>query len=239
MLASAPTIVLLPGFDGTGDLFQDFVASLPDDFASHIVRYPAAEDLSYAALLALVRATVYPGRSIVLIAESFSVPIAILYAADNPSNLKALILCAGFARSPVRGIERSILRWIGPMLFRIAPPRLMIRMLLLGRGASDALINRVRKAVSSVHRQALVGRLNSVFDSDVRGEVAKIKVPMLYLRAHRDHVVAAYCGQEIANLNPLCTIAEINGPHLLLQRNSIESANAIVSFVRELERQQT
>lgn len=237
MPASAPTIVLLPGFDGTGDLFQDFVASLPDDFASHIVRYPTSEDLSYAALLALVRAAVLPSHPIVLVAESFSVPIAIIYAADNPSNLKALILCAGFARSPVCGIQRSILRWIGPVLFRIAPPRLMIRMLLVGRGASDSLLSRVRKAVLSVHRHVLVGRLNSVLDCDVRGDVAKNRVPMLYLRADRDRVIAASCGQEIANLNPLCTIAEINGPHLLLQRNPIESANAILSFIRKLEKQ--
>lgn len=227
-------MVLLPGFDGTGDLFKEFVASLPSGVETRIIPYPGCEKNSYADFLNLVQAGVPTSRPIIVVAESFSVPIAVLYAATNPSNLKALILCAGFARSPVRGVVQSMLRLMVPMLFRIAPPKLMIRILLVGSGASDSLVDRVRRAVSSVQPLVLADRLQSVLTCDVRTNVAKIEVPMLYLRARRDRIVAASCGQEIANLNPLCRIAEIEGPHLLLQRSPIDSANEITRFIKGL-----
>jgi hypothetical protein len=47
----------------------------------------------------------------VLLAESFSTPVAIRVAAENPTNLKGLILCAGFATSPVSGLPR-MLGWL-------------------------------------------------------------------------------------------------------------------------------
>lgn len=234
MLNEALTMVLLPGFDGTGDLFKEFVASLPPGVETRIIPYPGCEKNSYADLLNLVQAGVPTSRPIIVVAESFSVPIAVLYAATNPSNLKALILCAGFARSPVRGVLKSMLRLMGPMLFRIAPPKLMIRSLLVGSGAPDSLVNNVRRAISSVQPRVLADRLQSVLTCDVRNNLAKIKVPMLYLRARRDRIVAASWGQEIANLNPLCTIADIEGPHLLLQQNPTESAHAIMRFIKEL-----
>jgi pimeloyl-ACP methyl ester carboxylesterase len=232
MSDQAAQIVLLPGFDGTGELFDDFVANLPDDFEPCIARYPADENHSYGDLAHYVEKFVPASGPFVIAAESFSVPIAIQYAANNPPNLRGLVLCAGFASSPVRGLMRVLLRWASPMLFRVPFSRSMIRALLVGCGAPHSLVARVQSAVLSVQRNVLTNRLESVLNCDVRDEVAKIRVPMLYLRARHDRIVPASCGHEIANLNSLCTIAEINGPHLLLQRNPVESANAIVLFVK-------
>jgi len=36
-------LVLLPGMDGTGELFADFVEALPDAFDGRVVRYHAAK----------------------------------------------------------------------------------------------------------------------------------------------------------------------------------------------------
>jgi hypothetical protein len=50
------TLVLLPGMDGTGDLFDDFVAALPQGTAFRIGRYPTREFLNYSQLDAFVQA---------------------------------------------------------------------------------------------------------------------------------------------------------------------------------------
>ena len=49
------TLVLLPGLDGTGGLFADFVAALPADITTTVIAYPNSLLLDYAALEAFVQ----------------------------------------------------------------------------------------------------------------------------------------------------------------------------------------
>jgi len=100
------TLILLPGMDGTGELFERFLNVLPAWIHPKVVRYPSCQALSYTDLLALVRSTLPASEPFVVLAESFSTPIAIRLAAEGPPNLKALIICAGFIESPVRGVVR-------------------------------------------------------------------------------------------------------------------------------------
>ncbi len=50
-----PTLVPLPGMDGTGELFEPFVEAIGDEFKILIVRYPADRVIGYAELVELVR----------------------------------------------------------------------------------------------------------------------------------------------------------------------------------------
>src|SRR5450432_4527597 len=99
----AKHLVLLPGLDGTGQLFSDFVASLPNTISATTVNYPAKEVLSYSDLRPFVSAAVPECKSFVLLAESFSSPLALGFTASKPPNLAALIICAGFVSRPLGG----------------------------------------------------------------------------------------------------------------------------------------
>jgi pimeloyl-ACP methyl ester carboxylesterase len=94
------TSVLLPGMDGTGVLFADFVASLPPEFKPLVVAYPNDPKLGYPELEVLARAALPRDQRFILLGESFSGPVAISIAASNPPGLLGLILCCTFARSP-------------------------------------------------------------------------------------------------------------------------------------------
>ena len=48
------TLVLLPGMDGTGILFEPLLDVLPSSLQPHLVRYPSTRPLGYRALLELV-----------------------------------------------------------------------------------------------------------------------------------------------------------------------------------------
>jgi len=50
-----PTLVLLPGMDGTGEMFAPFVSALGRSCNTLCVRYPGDVALGYAELEALVR----------------------------------------------------------------------------------------------------------------------------------------------------------------------------------------
>ena len=68
-------LVLLPGMDGTGQLFNDFVEALPESLETVTVRYPAEQCLSYAELEDFVQAACPISGPFVLLAESFSTPL--------------------------------------------------------------------------------------------------------------------------------------------------------------------
>jgi pimeloyl-[acyl-carrier protein] methyl ester esterase len=93
--------------DGTGTLFREFVKALPEAFESEVVRYPSDRCLSYTQLAPFVRPAISISESFVIVAESFSTPLAIQCAATNPPNLKGPVICAGFATSPVPGWQSS------------------------------------------------------------------------------------------------------------------------------------
>ncbi len=99
--SSAPALVLLPGLDGTGILFNQFVEAIePCVRTRRIVAYPPDEPLGYAELEALTREALPRDRPCVVLGESFSGPIAIRLAAERPPQVVGLILCVTFAKNP-------------------------------------------------------------------------------------------------------------------------------------------
>jgi pimeloyl-ACP methyl ester carboxylesterase len=77
-------------------------------------------------------------------------------------------------------------------------------------------------------------RLRSISSCDARAELARVSVPALYLQAANDRVVPARCLDEILAIRPDVTVARIDGPHLLLQREPRQAAEIVTDFIRQL-----
>jgi len=227
-------LVLLPGMDGTGDLFADFIAALPESFETVTVRYPTDRCLSYSDLTELVQVSCPVSEPFVLVAESYSTPLAIRLAASNPKNLEGLVLCAGFATSPVRGWCRVLGRLLGPLICRVRLPSLAAKLWLVGLSAPPSLLKAVRSAVSSVRPKVLAARLRAVLACEVRAEMAQVGVPILYLQAKQDRLVSVSCLEELRQIKPQMTVVALGGPHLLLQREPCKAAEMVARFVRSL-----
>jgi len=228
-------LVLLPGMDGTGDLFADFVSALPDRFETGIVRYPTEIFLSYSELMPLVQSLAPASEPFVLVAESFSTPLAIQFAATNPPNLKGLVLCAGFASSPARGWAHYFSSLLSPFLFRVPLPDFAAELWLVGPNASPALLSALKSAILSVRARVLSARFRAVLDCDARTELAQAAVRILYLQAEQDCLVPASCLEEIRRIKPQTLVTEIQGPHLLFQRKPRETAGNVARFAQQLE----
>jgi pimeloyl-[acyl-carrier protein] methyl ester esterase len=93
-------LLLLPGMDGTGELFSEFVRLLPDWIEPRVMSYPSGQRLSYEQLLPVLRTALPSDKPFVILAESFSTPLAVRLAAETPKGLRALVLCAGFICPP-------------------------------------------------------------------------------------------------------------------------------------------
>jgi len=233
-LQSELKLVLLPGMDGTGQLFNDFIEALPNALETVTVRYPAEQCLSYAELENFVRAVCPTSGPFMLLAESFSTPLAIQYAASNPVNLVGMVLCAGFATSPVRGWRQLLGRLLAPLLFRIPLPNLAAKLWLVGPDASPSLLAAVRSAVSSVRSKVLAARLRAVLGCDVRAELGRVAVPVLYIQAKQDRLVSSSCLEELRRVKPQIVVAALEGPHLLLQREPRRAAEVVAGFAQHL-----
>ncbi len=227
-------LILLPGMDGTGRLFADLLESLPTTFSAEIIRYPVDHCLSYAELTDILQDTVRSAGPFVLIAESFSTPLAIRFAATKPENLKGVILCAGFVSSPVRGLLRQVCFWAMPFIFRFGLPQFAAKYFLVGTDAPQSLLAAVMITISSVQPRVLSARLQEVLTCDVRTELIQVTAPILYLQAMQDFLVHADCLDDIKEIKPEVKVASIAGPHLLFQRQPQQTAAVVTSFVREI-----
>jgi pimeloyl-ACP methyl ester carboxylesterase len=82
-------LVLIPGLDGTGDLFAPFVAALAG-VDTQVISYPPDRSMNYAEHEAHVRERLPEHGEYMLLAESFSGPVGIAIAASAPAGLKGL-----------------------------------------------------------------------------------------------------------------------------------------------------
>ena len=228
------TLVLLPGLDGTGNLLARFVSAVTPSLDARIVRYPTDHPLSYADLLSSVADAIPQAQPFVLLAESFSTPLAATLASTNPANLKGLVICAGFVRNPLRGWLRYMKSFVQPPLFHIPPPRFLLEHFLIGAHAPRKLRDELRQTLRSVSPEVMAFRVRSVMACDATAELARVRVPTLYLQAEDDRLVSKSSFEEIRELKPDTILAVIAAPHFVLQREPAKAAVVIMQFIAGL-----
>lgn len=218
---------------GSSELFADFVSALPPSLDARALSYPNDIRLSNSELLELIRSLVPASEPFVILAESFSTPLSIEFAAANPSNLKGLILCAGFATSPVRGVTRILGRYLAPVL-PLIPVGLAGAIMVSGSHAPESILGRLRAAINSVRPAVFVDRVRSVLACDVLDYLRRVSVPILYLQAAHDRLVNPVCLEEMRRVKPEMEVALLNGAHILLQLMPEQSAEVVAGFARRL-----
>ena len=219
------TPVLLPGLDGTGDLFAPFLAAAPQGLHPVVVDYPTGEG-SVAVLKQRVLERLV--HNCVVIAESFSGPIAVHIASDP--RVRALVLCNSFISSPVSPALRHLV--LAPM-FGLPLPGLIIRRLLLGPNVDPSLIDLARSAIRRVPMTVMAQRLRQTLQSDGREAARSLARPILYLRGINDNLLSECSWRDLHATRPDAQIVRIGGPHLLLQASPRECWQAILHFIAE------
>lgn len=202
--------MLLPGLDGTGDLFAPLVATVPDHLAPVVVCLP--ELSSYEALLEGVRHQLPAGRFVVL-GESFSGPLAVEVARAEPDRVVAVILCNSFVSPP----KTSMLRYLPwSLVFAIPPPRWVLRRFFVGPNASAGTVSAVREALGRTPGRVLAHRMRAVFSLPAVPNASRLQVPVLSLAGTNDLLVSNNL-RALEALAPDVVCKRITAPHLLLQ----------------------
>jgi pimeloyl-[acyl-carrier protein] methyl ester esterase len=229
-MTAVSTVVLLPGIDGTGKFFGEFAQHLWPSAESILVPYPKDQVLGYDELEALVLAALPTDRSFALLGDSFSGPIAIRIAARPPAGLVAVILCGTFAKNPF-----PWLGWARPLAAYLplkSLPRWARALLMWGSASPQRAPAQRERAIAGVAPAVIRHRIAALLAVDESAALGRIRVPTLVLRARRDRVISRAATRWILKTLPGAQLAEIDGPHLLLQARPAECAAIVLEFMR-------
>lgn len=221
------TLVLLPGLDGTGRLFEPLLGVIPRHIPTRVITYPQERPMSLDELVGYVWREISGESRVVLLAESFSGPVAVRYAADHADQVAAVVLCASFVRSPAWSWLRHL---ACPMFFR--EPFMALGRCLLGGGELPTGEQKLLKdAIAQVPPWILADRVRQVLTVDCVDALVLCKMPILYLQAGRDRMVGRQCVSEVMAAGPQVAVRTVDGPHLLLQARPREAWEAIEAWI--------
>lgn len=226
------TIVLLPGMDGTGSLFDPFISALGNQFNIIVVRYPNSGSLGYKELEEIARLSLPDNGDFIILGESFSGPIAVSLASTHPRGLVGLVLCSTFIRNP-RPALRAF-NWLVNFLPVKLAPNLIQSHFLMGRSATKSLESAMKTAINQVSAAAFCARMRAVLSVDVSMPMSSVSVPTLYLQASQDRLVPRSAAAEIANIHPETEIVLLDAPHFLLQVATNEAAAVVIRFADKI-----
>jgi pimeloyl-ACP methyl ester carboxylesterase len=223
-------IVILPGLDGTGTLLSEVEAILDREHDVSSLQYPS--DLyRYEDLQTWIEKTL-PEGEFIMVAESFSGPLAVMIASNRPSNLKGVVFAATFAKTPrklpsfltcateIMPIKSLLFAWL-------AQPFLM------GKWSNKEFTADFRHSMGLVPASTIAGRLREVLKVDVVEQLNSLDLPTIYLQAANDRLVPSRMALDF-ELEP-DNIFAIEGPHFLLQANPSHSAKYISKFAARVD----
>ena len=215
--------IALPGFHGDDSLFSSLGEARPAWAELIPVSLPDAV-LDYEALADDIAAKVQRnGGHLVLLAESFSGPLAVLLA--TRLEVRALVLVATFVSSPIP----RLLSWLPwPLVAWIKPPLWLIQFLLTGGDRQLAI--QVRTSMLGLKPRVLAARFRALSNVDVQSQLRQVACRLLYIQATEDRVVSPKHYREIAAARHDVEYKPVNAPHLVLQSAPDEVWNLLAEF---------
>ena len=224
-------LVLLPGLDGTGILFEPVLRELSPEIVPQVVPLPNHFPMGYDALVPVVSSCLPATAPYFLLGESFSGPLSLMIAATRPTGLHGVILCASFIRNPT--YLPSVLRHIvGTWMFHWTPQFAQAKALFAGSSTLE-LRALLARAHSRVPPSVMAQRIRSILALDCRKALQECPVPMAYIRGTHDRVVPAKNCKEILAAHSSVREFVIHAPHLILQTRPRAAAEAIATFMHD------
>ena len=222
--------LLLPGLDGTGKLLDHFAQAAPKHMSCEIIRYEkhlaTLDDFVAVAASKLTTKT-----KTVIVAESFSGPIAAQLAFRFPERIAAIVFAASFVIPPNHNLLK-LARFIPANFFRnISSRGWLVKKFCLNDVRDKSIINEGIAVVASLEPDVIQRRLMML------SQTAPSKtcvIPTLDLRAMRDRIVSLSSAASVAQVFVNATTVKIDAPHFLLLSRPEECWIAIEKFLAGL-----
>jgi pimeloyl-ACP methyl ester carboxylesterase len=230
---SGQTIVFLPGMDGTGVSFEPLGQVLPPDIIVKVIQYPTDRLLSFEETVQCAKDQIQSDQEdVIVLAESFSGPVAIALVGSGQLKAKCLILCATFAKPPRPALLKILSYLPLELLIRVPFPRFFLKHVVEGEEeATDLFLSMWARVKTMVPAKVLVHRLKVISQVDVREWLPKLTIPCCYIQATSDRAVPSSSLFDFTEAISDLRVKRIRGPHYILQAQPQASLTAIENFV--------
>ena len=219
-------LVLLPGLDGTGKLFVPLIEALANSIDVQVITYPLNKEQSYNELIEYVKQNL-PKEDFILLAESFSGPIAYQVALSKPNQLKSLILVATFLENP----RPFLLKFIPSSRVLALPiPTILSRMFFLGFSVERKIIELFNETIKTVLPSVIQYRLKEI--TQLKPSSQKVKLKTTYIQASNDKLVPSKSLKDWQKVCDDIDVFKVKGEHFILQANPIRCAEVVTEVVR-------
>ena len=186
-------VVLVPGMDGTGQLFYRQVPLLARSYraATYALRdSPESMEVLVSDLGRVIETVAPSTRRAIVVGESFGGALAMSFALSRPEQVSALVILNSFPyfapqfRLRLARYGLGILPWGAMTLIR----RATAFRLHSGHTHRDE-VRRFMALTAQASRIGYLNRLKLLMSYDVRGRLHEIRLPTLFLAAEQDHLV--------------------------------------------------
>ncbi len=205
--ADVDTIVLVPGLDGTAELFYRQIAPLARRF--NVVAFPlpdrrrASMDDLVDDLAALITEVTRDGA--ILCGESFGGALSMSLALRHPELVKGLVIVNSFPYLSNR-LQLAVAPWVIKTIPWAAMP--VVRRVTEHRIHSAHTLpedlQQFRVRMRKIKRDGYIRRLEILAHYDLRGSLDRIAVPVLFLAGTDDRLIpsarwAEFMGERVPN----------------------------------------
>ncbi|MEO0574693.1 MAG: alpha/beta fold hydrolase [Pseudomonadota bacterium] len=229
---TTPSVIMLPGFDGSGLLFQPLIDAIGTSCGCLPVAYDNHKDV--AGYISQIKAFCRDNGPAIVIAESFSGPLAVEVMADPDVPIVAGVLSATFAKPPLALIISLAQKLRLASLTLPAVSEQVLRLFCLNGVRDIGLIRDIVNVVRNVDAPVMESRITALTHMDATLQLSNITQPVLLLHAADDRVVRRRFSASLAEGIPNLREITVPGPHLLLQASARDCAAQIVHFVRDV-----
>lgn len=233
-------LIFLPGLHGTAELFDDLTEQLTllgVSFQPTLISYPLDFEQSYENILQWLCSHLELDKKssdskAIIIAESFSTPLALRLADVFPQQISAVVIGGGFCASPANpGLALLPLR---PLLM-ITPPRSAVRHYLVGAESTSELVDQVRSVIKKVSSNILTQRISSTLTLEEEQTPTIADTPVLLLQAQHDALIPWEIQNQLEQHLPHAQTHWLDSPHLIFQTHPDICASYIVEFLTTLK----
>ena len=207
-----PLFVYVPGLDGTGELFQNQIAKLPDDFDIRCLAIPANNlgdwnDLAQETIKLIQGELEINGdRPVYLCGESFGGCLALKVALTHPSLIKRLILvnpASSFNQTPILSWGIGITQWVPDWLHNYSAVTLLPFLAQLNRVEEEQRLA-LLQGMKSLPPKIVSWRLSLLKDFSVPPQdLQQLNIPSLIIAGASDRLLPSVTeAQKLSNLLP-------------------------------------
>jgi pimeloyl-ACP methyl ester carboxylesterase len=188
-----PAVVLVPGMNGSGELFYRQVPLLERSYrvATYSLRDDAESLDVLAADLAQTVVTVAPvERRAIIVGESFGGAVALTFALTYPQHVSALVILNSFSYFEPQLRLRLAIAGLATLPWGVMSLVRHLTAFRLHSGHTHrAEVKQFIRLTARATRDGYINRLKLLQSFDVRHRLHDIRQPALFLAAEHDHLV--------------------------------------------------